>query len=155
MSLSWLLQTGRQSALVLQAPCTNMRWCKFAFASALRSLWLTIRTDIRDLQNSHLIYTIPIAIALTIILGPLFTRRDVYKILFLQVVAVSYTIPWYVRRLWYSTCNILTPGLRDSYLIRTKVWSTSMQCLSPVSGLTSSSIPSRCHNRTKASGHPC
>ncbi|KAL6240794.1 hypothetical protein RBB50_012358 [Rhinocladiella similis] len=52
----------------------------------------------------HLIYTIPIAIALTIILGPLFTRRDVYKILFLQVVAVSYTIPW------------------DSYLIRTKVW---------------------------------
>lgn len=75
---------------------------------------MTIATDIRDLQNSHLIYTIPLAIVLTIILGPLFTRRDVYKILFLQVVAVSYTIPWYVRRLLHSTYNDLTqnPGIR-------------------------------------------
>ncbi|KAK5402488.1 hypothetical protein LTR20_003528 [Exophiala xenobiotica] len=57
-----------------------------------------------DYALVHAVYTIPLAIALTVVLGPLFTRRDVYKICFLQIIAVSYTIPW------------------DSYLIRTKVW---------------------------------
>ncbi|KAI1628786.1 phytoene synthase [Exophiala viscosa] len=58
-----------------------------------------------DYALVHVVFTIPWAIALSIILGPLLTRRDVYKICFLQLIAVSYTIPW------------------DSYLIRTKVWS--------------------------------
>ncbi|KAL2426130.1 Bifunctional lycopene cyclase/phytoene synthase [Exophiala dermatitidis] len=57
-----------------------------------------------DYAKVHLIYTIPPAIALTTVLAPLFTRRDVFKICFLLTVAVTYTIPW------------------DSYLIRTGVW---------------------------------
>ena len=61
-----------------------------------------------DLLSSHAVYTIPLAIALTVVLGPLFTRRDVYKICFLQVIAVSYTIPWYVRRHRCIRCNMLT-----------------------------------------------
>ncbi|KIY01445.1 uncharacterized protein Z520_02997 [Fonsecaea multimorphosa CBS 102226] len=55
-------------------------------------------------RSRHVVYTIPLAIALSIILGPLFTRRDIYKICFLQLVAVTYTIPW------------------DSHLIRTRIW---------------------------------
>ena len=51
--------------------------------------------DIVVLQNSHVVFTIPWAVALSIILSPLLTRRDVYKICFLQLIAVSYTIPWY------------------------------------------------------------
>ena len=67
-----------------------------------------------------MIYTIPPALILTFILWPLFTRLDIYKIIFLITVgcrypltesqltepqvAVTYTIPW------------------DSYLIRAKVW---------------------------------
>ncbi|KIW35130.1 uncharacterized protein PV07_01845 [Cladophialophora immunda] len=57
-----------------------------------------------DYALVHVVYTIPLAIALSIILGPLLTRRDIYKICFLQLVAVTYTIPW------------------DSYLIRTRIW---------------------------------
>ena len=38
-------------------------------------------------QNSHLVYTIPPAIILTLLYRPLLTRLDVYKILFL--IAVS------------------------------------------------------------------
>ncbi|EXJ64412.1 hypothetical protein A1O7_00748 [Cladophialophora yegresii CBS 114405] len=57
-----------------------------------------------DYAIVHLVYTVPLATALSIILGPLLTRRDVYKICFLQIVAVSYTIPW------------------DSYLIRNRIW---------------------------------
>ncbi|ERF73949.1 hypothetical protein EPUS_05372 [Endocarpon pusillum Z07020] len=52
----------------------------------------------------HLIFTIPPAVILTIILRPLVTKIDLYKIVFLVSVAVIYTIPW------------------DSYLIHTKVW---------------------------------
>ncbi|KEF57984.1 uncharacterized protein A1O9_05907 [Exophiala aquamarina CBS 119918] len=55
-------------------------------------------------MDSHIIFTIPIAVILSILLGPLFTRRDVYKICFLEFIAVAYTIPW------------------DSYLIRTGIW---------------------------------
>ncbi|EXJ92521.1 hypothetical protein A1O3_01073 [Capronia epimyces CBS 606.96] len=57
-----------------------------------------------DYAQVHVLYTIPPAIALTIVLGPLFTRRDIFKLGFLLAVAVTYTIPW------------------DSYLIRTGVW---------------------------------
>jgi hypothetical protein len=70
-----------------------MRLCMFP--SVLGAA--TISAEV-DPLNSHAVYTIPLAIALTVVLGPLFTRRDVYKICFLQVIAVSYTIPWYVRR---------------------------------------------------------
>jgi 15-cis-phytoene synthase / lycopene beta-cyclase len=72
----------------------------------------------------HFIFTIPPAVVLTIILRPLVTKIDLYKIIFLvsvriiipykdagcvffltcSQVAVTYTIPW------------------DSYLIHTKVW---------------------------------
>ncbi|EXJ85526.1 hypothetical protein A1O1_05890 [Capronia coronata CBS 617.96] len=57
-----------------------------------------------DYAQVHVKYTIPPAIVLTIVLAPLFTRRDIFKICFLLVVAVAYTIPW------------------DSYLITTGVW---------------------------------
>lgn len=72
-------------------------------------------------QSSHLVFTIPPAIVLTLILRPLVTRLDLYKICFLLTVsdlllkagrqatdagqvAVLYTIPW------------------DAYLIYAKVW---------------------------------
>lgn len=52
----------------------------------------------------HLKYTIPPAIALTLLYRPLLNRLDLYKILFLISIAVVSTIPW------------------DSYLIRRKIW---------------------------------
>ncbi|KAI0877873.1 hypothetical protein GGS24DRAFT_445357 [Hypoxylon argillaceum] len=52
----------------------------------------------------HLTYTIPLAGALTIILRPLLTRFDLYKILVLILIAFSATLPW------------------DSYLIRHGIW---------------------------------
>jgi 15-cis-phytoene synthase/lycopene beta-cyclase len=52
----------------------------------------------------HLKYTIPPAIALTLLYRPLFARIDLYKIAFLVTIAVVSTIPW------------------DSYLIRRKIW---------------------------------
>ncbi len=52
----------------------------------------------------HVKYTIPPAIALTILYRPFFTPRDVYRILFLISIAVTYTIPW------------------DAYLIKKRIW---------------------------------
>ncbi|KAI5777150.1 Lycopene beta-cyclase [Geopyxis carbonaria] len=54
--------------------------------------------------HSHVKYTIPPALLLTYLLRPLRTRLDVYKILFLQGVAVAATIPW------------------DSYLLKQRIW---------------------------------
>ncbi|KAF2106511.1 Lycopene beta-cyclase [Lophiotrema nucula] len=53
----------------------------------------------------HLKFTIPPAVLLTLLYRPLFTRLDVYKVVFLTTIAVLSTIPW------------------DSYLIRTRIWS--------------------------------
>ncbi|THZ10754.1 Lycopene beta-cyclase [Aureobasidium pullulans] len=58
-----------------------------------------------DYALVHVKYTIPPAIALTLLYRPLLTRLDVYKILFLITIAVVSTTPW------------------DSYLIRTRIWS--------------------------------
>jgi hypothetical protein len=44
--------------------------------------------------DSHAVYTIPVAVVLTVVLKPLLTRLDLYKICFLITVAVVYTIPW-------------------------------------------------------------
>lgn len=52
----------------------------------------------------HLVYTIPIAGALTVVLRPLLTRLDLYRILTLILVAFFTTLPW------------------DSYLIRRGIW---------------------------------
>ncbi|KAI8944040.1 hypothetical protein F4801DRAFT_281317 [Xylaria longipes] len=52
----------------------------------------------------HLIYTIPLAGVLTVILKPLLTRVDLYKTLVLVLVAFFATLPW------------------DSYLIRRGIW---------------------------------
>ncbi|KAF1983866.1 Lycopene beta-cyclase [Aulographum hederae CBS 113979] len=52
----------------------------------------------------HVKYTIPPALTLTFFYRPLWTRLDVYKVLFLISIAVISTIPW------------------DSYLIRTRIW---------------------------------
>lgn len=41
-----------------------------------------------------MVYTIPIALLLSVILAPLLTRLDVYKIVFLVTVAFAYTLPW-------------------------------------------------------------
>ena len=43
---------------------------------------------------SHVVYTIPVAILLTVVLLPLCTRLDIYKVFFLITVAFTYTIPW-------------------------------------------------------------
>ncbi|PYI31648.1 terpenoid synthase [Aspergillus indologenus CBS 114.80] len=53
----------------------------------------------------HCTYTIPAAALLTIFYYPFFTRRDICKITFLNILAVTATIPW------------------DSYLIRHGIWS--------------------------------
>ena len=53
----------------------------------------------------HIKYTIPPAIALTLLYQPLFTKLCCYKILFLVTVAVVATTPW------------------DSYLIKSRIWS--------------------------------
>jgi 15-cis-phytoene synthase / lycopene beta-cyclase len=57
-----------------------------------------------DGSSRHLKYTIPPAIALTLIYRPLCTRLDIYRVLFLIGVAVVATTPW------------------DSYLIRHGIW---------------------------------
>lgn len=57
-----------------------------------------------DLACSHLKFTIPLAVVLSIIARPVLSRLDAARILFLVTVAVTATIPW------------------DSYLIRTGVW---------------------------------
>jgi 15-cis-phytoene synthase/lycopene beta-cyclase len=56
------------------------------------------------LCHRHLKYTIPPAIVLTFLYRPFLDRLNLYKIIFLVVVAVVSTIPW------------------DSYLIRCKIW---------------------------------
>ncbi|KAF2274459.1 Lycopene beta-cyclase [Westerdykella ornata] len=53
----------------------------------------------------HLKYTIPPAVALTLLYRPLLTKMDIYKLGFLISVAVISTLPW------------------DSYLIRKNIWS--------------------------------
>ncbi|KAG9576841.1 Lycopene beta-cyclase, partial [Aureobasidium melanogenum] len=58
-----------------------------------------------DYALVHVKYTVPPAIALTLLYRPLLTRLDVYKILFLVTIALVSTTPW------------------DSYLIRTRIWS--------------------------------
>ncbi|KAI1181310.1 hypothetical protein F4777DRAFT_585210 [Nemania sp. FL0916] len=52
----------------------------------------------------HLIYTIPLAGAFTVVLKPLLTRWDLYKIIVLIFIAFFATLPW------------------DSYLIRHGIW---------------------------------
>ncbi|KAK7743845.1 hypothetical protein SLS53_003864 [Cytospora paraplurivora] len=55
-------------------------------------------------MNSHLKFTIPVAVVLTLISYPLLTRRHWYQAALLIAIAVVATIPW------------------DSYLIRHDVW---------------------------------
>lgn len=52
----------------------------------------------------HTKYTIPPALLLIVLLKPLLTRTDVYRLLLLVTIAVTYTTPW------------------DSYLIFSGVW---------------------------------
>ncbi len=54
----------------------------------------TVPKDNEANVPSHVVYTIPIAILLTVVLRPLCTRLDLYKIIFLISVAFTYTIPW-------------------------------------------------------------
>ena len=76
-----------------------------------RQLSLAIDGDKKNLRAltldficSHLKFTIPLAVVLSIIARPVLSRLDAARILFLVTVAVTATIPW------------------DSYLIRTGVW---------------------------------
>lgn len=57
-----------------------------------------------DYALVHIKYTIPPAIALTLLYRPLLQRIDAYKILFLVAVAIISATPW------------------DSYLIRNQIW---------------------------------
>lgn len=59
----------------------TMHWCK-----AQKNVVLSIRANF----SSHLIYTIPPALLLTVILRPFLTRIDVYKICFLLTVGLSH-----------------------------------------------------------------
>lgn len=54
--------------------------------------------------NSHLKYTIPPAVILSILYRPFFSKLDLYRLAFLITVAVTATIPW------------------DDYLIRQRIW---------------------------------
>nr|POF14288.1 bifunctional lycopene cyclase/phytoene synthase [Quercus suber] len=72
------------------------------------------------LRILHLLYTIPPALALSLLYFPLSSKLDLYKVLFLVSIAVLSTIPW------------------DSYLIRTNIWSYPP---SAVLGLTLFHIP--------------
>jgi len=72
------------------------------------------------LSYRHLKYTIPPAIALTLLCRPLLSRTDLYKVAFLISIAVVSTIPW------------------DSYLVRRKVWTYPP---SAIIGPTLASIP--------------
>ncbi|KAI4116456.1 MAG: hypothetical protein LQ345_003131 [Seirophora villosa] len=58
-----------------------------------------------DTRCRHLYYNIPPAVLLTISYHPLCTKIDIYKILFLILIAVVSTTPW------------------DSYLIHRRIWS--------------------------------
>lgn len=54
--------------------------------------------------DRHVQFTIPPAIALTLLYRPFFTPRDVYRIVFLVTIALVYTTPW------------------DAYLIAQRIW---------------------------------
>lgn len=54
--------------------------------------------------DRHVQFTIPPAIALTLLYRPFFTPRDVYRIVFLVTIALVYTTPW------------------DAYLIAKRIW---------------------------------
>lgn len=56
------------------------------------------------LTTRHLVYTVPLAGVLTVILRPLLSRLDLYKTLVLILIAFFATLPW------------------DSYLIRHGIW---------------------------------
>ena len=71
------------------AQCTIMRQC-------MSYLVQSSSGEHRLTSSSHAVYTIPVAIALTVLVKPLLTRLDLYKIGFLITVAVIYTIPWCV-----------------------------------------------------------
>ncbi|KAI9813863.1 MAG: hypothetical protein M1832_006075 [Thelocarpon impressellum] len=73
-----------------------------------------------DYALVHLKYTVPPAIALTLLYRPLCSRLDTYKILFLVGIAVVSTVPW------------------DSYLIRRRIWTYPAEV---VAGPTLFSIP--------------
>jgi 15-cis-phytoene synthase / lycopene beta-cyclase len=62
------------------------------------------KRELIDICCRHLKYTIPPALALSLLFRPLATKRDVYKILFLITVALVSTTPW------------------DSYLVRKRIW---------------------------------
>ncbi|PLB53209.1 Lycopene beta-cyclase [Aspergillus steynii IBT 23096] len=68
----------------------------------------------------HGIYTVPLAVILTILYGPFLIRREIYEIATLITIAVVATIPW------------------DSYLIRNHIWSYASDS---VIGYTLYSIP--------------
>ncbi|TQS34399.1 hypothetical protein Golomagni_05220 [Golovinomyces magnicellulatus] len=67
--------------------------------------------SITDHSHSHLKYTIPPGIALTLLCRPFFQRIDLYKIVFLISVAVISATPW------------------DSYLIRNQIWTYHRQAV--------------------------
>jgi hypothetical protein len=72
-----------------------MRLCTF-YGSSLSC------ARVRANRSSHVVYTIPVAILLTILLKPLCTRLDQCKIVFLVTVAFTYTIPWYEMSTQYE-----------------------------------------------------
>lgn len=84
-----------------------MRWCRYPATPGLcRQL----------IVNRHLKYTIPPAIALTLIYRPFLNRIDLYKVFFLITIAVTSTIPWdsylILRRIWtYPPGVIIGPTL--------------------------------------------
>ena len=69
---------------------------------------------------SHLQYTIPPAVALTLCYYPLFTGLAVYKILFL--IAVGKHLVWESPWAYQLQIAVISTTPWDSYLIHTRIW---------------------------------
>lgn len=98
-------------------------------------------------------YTIPVAIALTVLLKPLLTRLDLYKICFLITVAVVYTIPWY--RQLYHMSEARTDYPAGILTLSGPEYGVCIALSMRMVGANIGSLPAGCHYRTNSVGHPC
>ena len=91
----------------------TMPWCKHNNLRMERPSILLIR-----LQSSHLAFTIPPAIILTVILRPLLTRLDLYKIWFLITVSICFCLSAHSLILYNLGCCDIYHSLGRIFDIR-------------------------------------
>ena len=93
----------------------TMHWCKYFSHSLLCGRTLN--------SGSHLYYTVPPALLLTLLYRPLFTRLDAYKISFLITVGCIRSIEFGdLLGLICPQIAVVATTPWDSYLIRSRVW---------------------------------